>query len=313
MNENEVNQRELFLIPEIRNGFSICEKQKKVWLVELELLKELLRICNKYDIKVVSFAGTLLGAVRHKGFIPWDDDMDVCMDRENFEKLLKVPCEEFQAPFFLQTALSDRKYFFGYARLRNSETTGLISYYMDENYNNGIYIDIFVLDGYCDDIRKMRWQIKQRNFYSSLLAQYYKDTNKMPQRKKVIHFLIKNSICKLFSYEEMLRRYNKTLAKHTAHCKKLALLTHGEYYIKRYWCFKEDFNNTTMAKFEFITVPIFAEYDRILRSMYGDYMQFPPAEQRGKWHEGILILEPDIPYKEYIRMYKNEKNEKPCK
>ena len=140
---------------------SEARKTKKIWAVELDLMNELLRVCNKYDIKIFAFGGTLLGAVRHHGFIPWDDDMDFCMDRANYNELLKH-CDEFKHPYFLQFAQSDEKYFFGYARLRNSNTTGIIEWNRSPDYNNGIYIDIFVLDGYLEDEKKVKKQIKKR-------------------------------------------------------------------------------------------------------------------------------------------------------
>lgn len=306
MNANYDSKKELFLQSEVRDEYLVDEKQKKIWSVELGLISELLRVCEKYDIKVAAYAGTLLGAVRHKGFIPWDDDMDVCMDRKNFEKLLHVPKEEFKSPYFLQTALSDRRYFFGYARLRNSNTTGLISYNKSKNYNNGIYIDIFVLDGYIEDEKKLQKQLKKRDLYSSIIAQYYRDLNELRGIKKIAVLLFKKIFCNCVSYEKMIERYNKTLSMYTSETERLSILTHGEFFIKRYWCFKSDLLNLKDADFEFITVPVSENYDRILNSMYGDYMKFPPVEKRGIWHEGVLTLDPDIPYKEYIESLENE-------
>ena len=87
------------------------DELRKMQLIQLELLEEVDRICTKYGISYSVEGGTLLGTVRHKGFIPWDDDMDFCMLRNDFYKLLEIADKEFQHPYFFQTALSDRRYF----------------------------------------------------------------------------------------------------------------------------------------------------------------------------------------------------------
>ena len=96
-----------FLAPEDRDGYHIVEKQKKIWAVELDLLKEFFRVCRKYDIKAHVCLGTLLGAVRHKGFIPWDDDVDVWMTRAEFRRFESVAAREFSHPYFFQTLKTD--------------------------------------------------------------------------------------------------------------------------------------------------------------------------------------------------------------
>ena len=74
-----------FYKEEIRDGYTVTTKQKKIWAVEMDLLDQLLKVCKKHDIKVIIYAGTLLGAIRHKGFIPWDDDIDVALTRQNMK------------------------------------------------------------------------------------------------------------------------------------------------------------------------------------------------------------------------------------
>ena len=125
----------IFYQEEVRCDYLVNEKMKKIWAIQLDLLNKLLEVCQKHDIKVFAFAGTLLGAVRHKGFIPWDDDVDVCMERKEYERFLEVCNDEFPHPYFLQTALTDKRHFCGYARLRNSNTTGIISPHRSTKYN----------------------------------------------------------------------------------------------------------------------------------------------------------------------------------
>ena len=293
---------EEFYQEEVRDEYLVTAKLKKIWAVELDLFHELLRVCKKYDIKVFAFAGTLLGAVRHKGFIPWDDDVDVCLDRENYEKLLRVS-HEFQEPYFLQTALTDREFFLGYARLRNSETTGLIIGNESLNYNNGIYIDVFVLDGYIEDENKLRKQLKKRKWLQRLASHYYWESYHSNGKKKLAHWLLKKMVRGRCSYEKSVSNYKNNLSRYTRETNRLALMTHRYDFIRKYWCYKDDLKKVKWVPFEMIEIPIPANYDTILKNMYGDYMAFPPVEKRGIWHRGILEFEPDVPYREYMKKY----------
>ena len=128
-----------FYKEETRNGYTVSEKMKRVWAVELDLLAEFQRVCEKYNLTYYADSGTLIGAVRHHGYIPWDDDIDIVMKRDDFEKLVNVGAYEFQYPFFLQNSYSDKGFFRGYARLRNSETTAITKQDVLCNMNNGIF------------------------------------------------------------------------------------------------------------------------------------------------------------------------------
>ncbi|MFG6394909.1 MAG: LicD family protein [Lachnospiraceae bacterium] len=290
-----------FFEEEVRCEYLVSKKLKKVWAVEIDLMAELLRICNKYDITVYAFAGTLLGAIRHKGFIPWDDDIDVCMLRDDYEKLLKVEANEFKHPYFFQTALSDRRFFCEYARLRNSETTGLISYNNSADYNNGIYIDIFVLDGYVQDKKKLKLQLMHRKLVTVMLNSYYHKRGQYAGIKKYAMWAVQKVVKMLFTYEELVKRYNKVISKYTNNSLQVSLMTHSIDFIEKYWCSIEDLSEIEYMPFENIKVPVPSGYDVILKHMYGNYMEFPPIEKRGIWHNEVLFLEPDLPYKEYIK------------
>ena len=135
----------------------ISEDRKRLWAVQLDLLIEFDRVCQENGIKYSLDAGTLLGAIRHKGFIPWDDDVDVVMLREEYEKLDKIASEKFSEPYFWQTFLTDPDHGRGFARLRNSSTTYILHSEWDGeksffSHNQGVFIDIFVCDKVPDDL-----------------------------------------------------------------------------------------------------------------------------------------------------------------
>ena len=285
-----------FLEEEVRDDFLITEKTKKVWAVELDLLNELLRVCKKHNIEVYAFAGTLLGAVRHKGFIPWDDDLDVCLTRDNFEKLLHVAKEEFKEPYFLQTGYNDKKFFLGYARLRNSQTTGIITWNKSAEYNNGIYVDVYVLDGLCENEKKKRFQ----HTVIKLITRFADAYN--TSSKKIHALAVKNVLCKLVKYEYVLDLYHKVLKKYNNGAKRVSILTHTQLSIvERYSISREDLQGSQCLPYEFIALPVPKNYESILENTYGDYMKFPPVEQRGEWHKGILIQDPDKSYIDFLK------------
>ena len=137
-----------FLNEEVRCGYTVTKQMKEVWAVELDMLEKLLSVCKKHDIKIFASGGTMLGAVRHQGFIPWDDDIDMMMFRDDYEKLCKVAQEEFEYPYFFQTEYTDVGSLRGHAQLRNSATTGILAGERNQKYsfNQGIFLDIFPLD-----------------------------------------------------------------------------------------------------------------------------------------------------------------------
>lgn len=125
--------------------------KKRLWATLLDLLLEFDRVCKENGIKYMIDGGTLLGAARHGGFIPWDDDIDVIMLREEYEKLDKIASDKFKAPYFWQTYKTDKDHGRGFARLRNGSTTYIPRFEMvgDKSaysHNQGVLIDIFICD-----------------------------------------------------------------------------------------------------------------------------------------------------------------------
>ena len=116
---------------EMRDGFLVTTDRKKIWQVEMELLAELDRICRRHGLRYFVDYGTLLGAVRHKGFIPWDDDIDVVMMRPDYERLkLVIAREGLREPFFFQTAYTDNIELWT-GKLMNKNTSGVQDFAAD--------------------------------------------------------------------------------------------------------------------------------------------------------------------------------------
>ena len=278
---------------------------KKVWAIELDLLKTFSALCEKHNIKFQIFAGTLLGAVRHKGFIPWDDDLDVCMDRANFEKLLNIPKSEIHFPYFLQTAFTDRKFFCPYARFRNSETTAVITGHEDNDYNCGIYIDVFVLDG----LVYSQWLQRIQFLFLDLIQMIISElSSKAKPPKTIVSATLRmmHPLLRIFGKERFFCLHQWASSWFNKWGDRISPITHGRSFANKYWMRKEDFSKTAMLPFENYLVPATANFEQVLSHIYGDYMTLPPQSERGKWHKGQIFFDPDISYKMHFeQMVKN--------
>lgn len=126
------------------------EEMLRLKACEVSMLKEFIEICEKLGLRYYALYGTLLGAVRHQGFIPWDDDIDVGMMREDYEVFVREGQKYLSEHLFLQTYESDPEYISGYAKIRDNNTTFIETSVKSRKMNHGIFIDIFPLDSFSD-------------------------------------------------------------------------------------------------------------------------------------------------------------------
>ena len=288
-----------FLNAEIRSGFYVSEKAKKIWAVQLDLLNELTNICKAHNIEFQVCFGTLIGAVRHKGFIPWDDDFDVWMTRENINKLIALE-KEFKSPYFLQTPLNDRRYVTPLTRLRNSNTTSAIAGFDTPDYNNGIYIDIYAMDG----VSLSRIKCALQYILKRIVVKMWALRGPFRAQKKSIKYLFQKIVLRPFSfvlsYESWYQLYVKVLSMWNNSSDRLSHMVTCNWRGKHNWIYAKDMQETCCMPFEWIDVPVPKNFDEILRRDYGDYMTYPPENERGQWHAGTLQIEPEIPYNEFL-------------
>lgn len=301
-----------FLNEEVRCGYTVTKQRKEVWAVELDLLQEFMRVCNKYGLKYCADGGTLLGAIRHHGFIPWDDDLDIAMLRSDFEKLNEVAPAEFKAIFW-QTEETDKGSARGHAQLRNSDTTGIIKTEYERqrnnNFNQGIFIDIFPFDTVVDDeeklaeqdLKRMELLTKYREILDSGDYFYYKPwVDEVGKR----HFNLKKA-CRHFKHKLLRDSYVPIYNQFIKEITRYNDIDNSKYVadlcmplpIKRIRRFRADFDNLKEVDFEFLEIPVFANYDRNLKMLYGnDYMT--PINTNSE--HGGLILDTNKSYKWYL-------------
>lgn len=281
---------------EIRCGFMVDTNRKKVWAVQLDLLDRLLYVCKTYNIKCFAYGGTLLGAVRHKGFIPWDDDIDMALTRTEYDKLCEVASYEFKEPYFFQNALTDSNYFLGMSRLRNTQTTGIIKGFDNHKYNNGIALDIYVYDTLPDSKCALDCLLLKLKIYETLLNNYYHFNSNTRKMRPFRHVL--KCTKRFIDYDKLYLKYHNTCCSYaTSKSERLGFLCNP--FFLKYDVYLHEINEIINLPFENIEIPVPIHYDSILNRAYGDYMKFPPVEERGKWHDGMVILDPDIPFYSY--------------
>ena len=279
--------------------FKITKERRDVWKIELQMLEEFKRVCKKYHLKYFAFGGTMLGAIRHKGFIPWDDDIDLAMLRSDYDKLRKVADSEFKKPYFFQTDYND-KLFRGHAQLRNSDTTGIIINDINRDYNQGIFIDIFPLDEYPTDDKLRKSQQRKLFMIGGTLRNYYRDTNKASEkiRRLIAGFVvwIHGGSGKYFAkYEKIARKYNG--------CGNGIVGALSVNYGKEVDYMKEkDLHKLKDVPFEDTTISMPLTYDEILTQHFGDYMK----PSRAPNTHGGVYFSPKISYKEFIKKVKSK-------
>ena len=294
-----------FLDEEIRCGYLVTTEMKKVWAVMLDLLAEFDRVCKKHGIKYFASGGTMLGAIRHKGFIPWDDDIDVMMFREDYDKLLEVGPREFLHPFFFQNKFTDPCCVDLISKLRNTETTALIANEVGTkyNYNRGIFIDIFPLDFLPDDQEAFKDLICNVEKCKKRMYRIGKELGIFTPTQSVVSGTIKNFLHKLLSNkrERYLDDYRQAFMDLESACRKYKDQKHGKVAalafslnqcdIKSY----EDNEVVVPMDFEFLKIPVGTGYDHALKVKYGDYMTF----KRGMAYHSNIIFDSDKSYHEY--------------
>lgn len=249
---------------------------RQVQLIQLEMLREVDRICKKCGIHYNIIAGTLLGAVRHGGYIPWDDDADVAMLRKEYEKF-RIACktELDHSKFYFQDHRNTRGYRWGYGKLRRKDTLFLREHQEHMPYKQGIFIDIFPLDGVPDNyflrsfknfecfcVRKILWSKAGKIADKSLLMRlWYRVLEKIPEKKVFCY------------YHRMIRSANR---RKTRMVRILMFPTpNSEYGYYRNW-----YESSADIVFEGAVFQGIQDYDSYLTFKFGDYMKLPPLEMR---------------------------------
>ena len=284
-----------FFCEEIRDGFHVSKTRKKVWAVCLELIRQLDEVCKKHSLQYFLIYGSLLGAVRHHGFIPWDDDMDVLMFRDDFEKLSRLG-KEFNYPYFLQNAHTDPGVGSMIMKIRNSNTCQFNKYLCWGGYNSGMALDIFPIDNCVEETAGEEFDEIYKIRYKNIL--YMKNKSPYRSQKDIDLFMQYQR----FEPEQVFDEIHTIARRHEHQSTSMVWVPLGTTFndYKKNIFHKDDFSSVVYLDFEGFKFPCPSNWDRLLKTIYGDYWQLPPIEDRGRWH-GSLVFDPDMPYTEYMR------------
>lgn len=254
------------------------DELRALQMVLLGMLIELDSICKKHGIKYSIFAGTLLGSVRHKGFIPWDDDLDVAMTRPEYEKFRNACKRDLDdGKYFFQDNTTDPYYRWGYARLLRRNTRFVRMGQEHMRAQNGVFLDIFVMDG----VPKFAPLRGLHNFYCFILRKLlYAEAGRKATEVKCLRmcYIILNLVPRNWTF--------RRLEKLTIICKTSNLVRHLTFPMpkgRKYGFCRSWFEELEDYEFEGHTFPGIKDYESFLVNHYGDYMQIPPLEMR-RWH-----------------------------
>ena len=259
----------------------------------MQLVKE---ICNKEKLRFYMIGGTLLGSIRHNGFIPWDDDVDLAMPRKDYEKFLKVAHKYFPSYIFVQNFKTDSSYRYFITRVLNKRVLVDEKRFIDAKIPQAYAaVDIFPIDGSPNGYfaRKIYYsRVLCRRFLISLC---YRDTID-PERKRsrkeklVLAILTRIPFEKLFNPTKIKENLDRLLKTYSMEESKWSGTIMGAYRLRE-MVPTEMFGKPKTYTFEEEAFPGPEMVDEYLRHMYGDYMKLPPADQQKTHYTNITIVD----------------------
>lgn len=293
---------------EVRDGFYVDSLMKCCWMSQLQVLEEIDKVCRKHNIQYQAEWGTLLGTVRHGGFIPWDDDMDISMKRKDYNKFLKIAKEELPDGYDIINYHNDENYWDVMSRVVNLRAISFNHEFLEKNANCpfAVGVDIFpmdylpVNDGEAEVVKDLIGDLKNTaDTYGSGLLK----GEELEERLKILEHLCNVKIKREGNlreniYDIMVSMYSLYQEEEAKEIGIIPLWVEngGSVYPKEYY------SKTARLPFDCITIPVPIAYDSILKQKYGDYMKMV---RKGGSH--------DYPYyKRQVKTLEDEGFEWPC-
>lgn len=278
-----------FFETETRCNFTVDSTMKTCWAAQMELLAEIDRVCVKYDIPYVVYYGTLLGCVRHQGYVPWDDDIDIALLREDFDRLMAVLKDELPAECVVHNPLTDDDSMEFWASVANADTISIEPSRLQKYHGCPfmVGIDIYPLDKIPDDLEARNQLLEDCKWLWTTyrLAKNKEDKTREEEEalEKLLRELERRYHTKIYSdkpYPAQILRVAHQVARsqNRYSCSNVSVyhnfLDMPECLLQEEW-----FKNIQLAPFEELMVPVPDHADDILSALYGDYMVMKPMTQ----------------------------------
>lgn len=248
---------------------------------EIDILKIVIKICEEHHLCYYAVGGTLLGAVRHKGFIPWDDDIDIAMPRPDYEKFLEIAHKVLQEPYRLTTIDDYHKRIIYYYAKAENKTVFLEQFARKSKNHVPVWIDIFPFDGAPDDSKTIKKWLAKISMINSLLglSQYSLRAADNLSHKPLNKLFLFLKLDRLISTKLVWQALNKVVTKYDYDSSKKICNLCGRYGEKEI-VDKNVLGDGCLLPFESIEINCPEDYHAYLTHIYGDYMKLPPESER---------------------------------
>ena len=261
---------------------------------ELNILREVIAICDRLQIPYYMVCGSALGAVKYQGFIPWDDDVDIGMFREDYERFLREAPALLPDCLFLQNFRTDKGFPQIYSKIRDGRTTYMEKSVAHIDMHHGVYIDVFPLDGYPVDASEAKTLETKKTIYKLISESPFE----FPRSSKVALFT--KLIRALGIHRRLypwLEKYDRLISSYSTD-KSDVICNHGNWQGRLEYAPKEQYGSGTMMLFEGMRVRVPEHYDDYLTQKYGDWRADLPTDQQ-KGHHDYTVMDLNRPYTEY--------------
>lgn len=249
--------------------------------IQLNILKHVDKFCQEHQIQYFMCGGSLIGTIRHRGFIPWDDDIDIMMLRDDYERFVNEYSAIKEATYKIHSSRNVEGWYLPFAKIEDANT--VFKENIENKYIIGINIDIFPIDNVPENQDQQNAMFKSWRKWFNIHGLKLMSTVKGRSFFKNAALVFFHQVLALIPYKYLVKKIESNAMQYidqeTKYC-GIAVWGYG----KREINFKSNFDSVIMMPFEDITVPVPVGYDNYLTSVYGDYMKLPPIEKQISHH-----------------------------